>query len=303
MSFFPSTTALRCFDASARLGSFTKAATQVHLSQGAVSQQILALESALDTLLFIRLAQGIKLTPAGQVYWQEVSIALKQIERATQNIITTKGHGGSLNVCVASSLATYWLMPKLGQFVAMHPQITLNLSTKIGATDFANPANVGVDAAIEFCNGAKFNLHAKRVMPLLLRPYIASAAVRKTANLPPTEIIDLLNTHPLIRHSTVAGAWARWLQKAQLSQPDLDILNKGPQYDLLSMALNAVIAGLGIALLPDYLVGHAVAAKQIKPISKVYWQADDAYYLRYPAWKAEFPALQTFEKWLALQSA
>jgi LysR family transcriptional regulator, glycine cleavage system transcriptional activator len=303
MSFLPSTTALRCFDASARLGSFTKAALEVHLSQGAVSQQILALELALNTPLFIRLRQGIKLTLAGQVYWQEVSTALKQIERATQNIIASKGHGGSLNICVASSLATYWLMPKLGQFVAVHPEITLNLSTRIGVTDFSNPANIGVDAAIEFCSGAKMNLHAKRVIPLLLRPYIATASVGKTSRLLAPAIIDLLNTYPLIRHSTVPNAWTGWLDKAQLRLPTLDAPNKGPQYDLLSMALNAVIAGVGIALLPDYLVGHAVAAKQIKSISNVVWRAEDAYYLRYPTWKTEFPALQAFEKWLAGQSA
>ena len=83
MSVTPSLIALRCFDASARLLSFTKAAEEIHLTQGAVSHQILRLEAHLGVALFLRRSAGVHLTAAGKAYWDEISAALRQIERAT----------------------------------------------------------------------------------------------------------------------------------------------------------------------------------------------------------------------------
>jgi LysR family transcriptional regulator, glycine cleavage system transcriptional activator len=297
VNFLPSATALRCFDASARLGSLTKAAAEVHLTQGAVSQQILALEQKLGAVLFIRSKSGLKLTPAGQTYWSEIAVALRQIERATQNMMSTKGDGGTLNVSVASTFGTYWLMPRLRTFVTSHPEITINLSTQIGPIDFANSTS---DAAIEFSSGAKPNLHAELIMPLRLRPYCAS----KTAKTMPSKkhLVALLQKSALIRHTTVLAGWGGWLEAVSLSNEiDTKQANGGPQYDLLSMALNAVIEGFGIALLPDYLVEHALGQQQITALSKVYWTSEKAYYLRYPESKTHLVSLQKFEQWLLRQ--
>src|SRR5688572_12288328 len=137
MAAIPSLTALRCFDASVRHRSFTRAAREVNLTQGAVSHQVLGLEELLGVPLFVRNRAGLQLTGAGHAYWGEVSQALRQIERATQSMRTHGGEGGVLNLCVASSLATYWLMPRLSGFVRGHPEVTLNLSTHIGPVDFA----------------------------------------------------------------------------------------------------------------------------------------------------------------------
>jgi LysR family transcriptional regulator, glycine cleavage system transcriptional activator len=98
--------ALRCFDASVRLNSFTRAAQEVHLTQGAVSHQVIALEEMLGVPLFVRKRSGLELTAPGRAYHQQVSMALRQIERATQELITNKGRGGTLNLSVASSFAT-----------------------------------------------------------------------------------------------------------------------------------------------------------------------------------------------------
>jgi LysR family transcriptional regulator, glycine cleavage system transcriptional activator len=297
VNFLPSTTALRCFDASARLGSLTKAAADVHLTQGAVSQQILALEQKLGATLFTRNKTGLQLTPAGQVYWADIAVALRQIERATQNMMSTKGDGGTLNVSVASTFGTYWLMPRLRTFVTAHPEITINLSTQIGPVDFANSSS---DAAIEFSSGAKPNLHAEFIMPLRLRPYCAS----KTAKAIPSkkQLIALLQKSALIRHTTVLAGWDGWLEGANVNNDiDKKHVNSGPQYDLLSMALNAVIEGFGIALLPDYLVEHALAQNQITALSKYYWSSENAYYLRYPESKKSLTSVQKFAQWLVCQ--
>jgi LysR family transcriptional regulator, glycine cleavage system transcriptional activator len=262
-----------------------------------VSQQILALEQKLGTTLFTRNKTGLQLTPAGHVYWVDIAIALRQIERATQNMMSTKGDGGTLNVSVASTFGTYWLMPRLRTFVTEHPEITINLSTQIGPVDFENSSS---DAAIEFSSGAKPNLHAEFIMPLRLRPYCAS----KTAKAIPSkkQLIALLQKSALIRHTTVLAGWDGWLEGANINNEiDKKHVSSGPQYDLLSMALNAVIEGFGIALLPDYLVEHALAQNQITTLSKYYWSSENAYYLRYPESKKSLTSVQKFAQWLISQ--
>ena len=304
MTAIPSLMALRCFDLSARHGSFTKAAHEVHLTQGAVSHQILGLEAQLGASLFLRKKSGLQLTAAGRAYWVEISAALRQLERATQNLVLNKGEGGVLNLCVASSFATYWLMPRLAGFVAAHPEVTLHLSTHIGPVDFATSPH---DAAIEFCEGAQPGLCAELILPLELRPYGAPGLAgagrsRKAgrAGTPDRALGVLLASRPLIRHSTVPQAWECWLQVAGLADAvPAQQLSAGPRYDLLSMALNGAIAGLGIALLPDYVASGAVAAGQIVPLSGLAWKSGKGYYLRFPQWKAELLALKRFHQWVA----
>jgi LysR family glycine cleavage system transcriptional activator len=297
----PSLTALRCLDASARHGSFTRAAAEVHLTQGAVSHQILGLEQQFGVALFVRKRSGLELTPAGRLYWGEVGTALRQLERATQNLHTHKGQGGPLNLCVASSFATYWLMPRLGAFVAAHPEVTLNLSTHIGPVNFAQSPH---DAAIEYCAGPTPELHAHRVLELAVRPYAAPSLLRAqglSPRKPPTEaqLLELLCKQPLIRHTTAPEGWPRWLAETGLAgRVPARHLDACPQYDLLSMALTGVIAGIGIALLPEYLVAGAVASGQVVRLAKKPFVSDKAYWLRYPAWKAELHVLQAFRAWL-----
>jgi LysR family transcriptional regulator, glycine cleavage system transcriptional activator len=303
MTNLPSLMALRCFDLSAAHSSFTKAAQEVHLTQGAVSHQILGLEAKLGTTLFVRKRSGLQLTPAGRAYWVEISTALRQIERATQNLVLNKGEGGALNLCVASSFATYWLMPRLAGFVGAHPEVTLNLSTHIGPVDFSTSPH---DAAIEFCKGQEAGLCANLVLPLELRAYCSPKVLarergtnRRHVNLSTAGLTALLSTTPLIRHSTVPLAWECWLRDARLTHAvSPRHLTGGPRYDLLSMALNGAIAGLGLALLPDYVAAGAVAANQIVCVTDHVWTSEKAYYLRFPEWKSDLAALCRFRAWI-----
>ena len=296
MNHLPSLMALRCFDASARLSSFTRAAEEVHLTQGAVSHQVLGLESQLGVALFVRRRTGLVLTAAGRAYWTEVATALRQIERATQNMITHKGQGGAFNLCCASSFASYWLVPRLSGFVAAHPEVTLNLSTHIGPVDFSTTPH---DAAIEFCDGPAPGLLAVKVHSLVLRPYAAPALLKGHVRCSSAQLAALLTENPLIRHTTVPGAWPGWLAAAlpQAGVPAVHLLS-GPQYDLLSMALNGAIGGLGVALLPDYMASTATTAGQLVRLSDHGWEAPQAYYLRCPNWKAELVVFHRFRKWL-----
>lgn len=294
--------ALRCFDASARLESFTQAANEVHLTQGAVSHQVLGLEAQLGVSLFVRRRSGLELTSAGRTYLAEVGTALRQIERATQNMITHKGQGGVFNLCCASSFASHWLVPRLSGFVAAHPEVTLNLSTRIGPVDFSSSPH---DAAIEYCEGHAPGLMAVKIHALVLRPYASPALLplakrRQTkVKISEAELFSMLGENTLLRHTTVPQAWPAWLAQAgwedRISQEHLSL---GPQYDLLSMALHGAIGGLGIALLPDYMAASGLALRQLVRLSNAQWEAPKAYYLRCPDWKAEMAVVQSFRRWL-----
>ncbi len=306
MNYLPSLTALRCFDAAARLSSFTRAAAEVHLTQGAVSHQILALEAQLGVALFVRNRAGLSLTAAGRSYWGEIATALRQLERATQNMITHKGQGGAFNLCCASSFASHWLVPRLSGFVLAHPEVTLNLSTKIGPVDFSESTH---DAAIEFCDGPARGLVAIKIHSLRLRPYAAPKMLLNNAKTvrawqgDQKALLSMLQSRPLIRHTTVPQAWIAWLEASglggKLSASQLSI---GPQYDLLTMALHGAIGGLGIALLPEYMVHGALATGQLVELSDQVWEAPRAYYLRCPDWKSELPVFKSFAQWLQFTS-
>lgn len=308
MSHIPSLTALRCFDASARHASFTKAAAEVHLTQGGVSHQVIALEAMLGAPLFVRRRAGLQLTVAGQAYWREISPALRQIERATQDVTTHKGLGGALNLSVASSFGTLWLIPRLGRFVQAHPEIRLNLSTHVGPVDYARTPH---DAAIEYCTGAAPGLHAQLVCPLVLQAYAAPALLaahglrlRPGRTLTPARLRRLLASAPLIRHATEPQAWPLWLNATgHANGVPAAQLSGGPQYDLVSMALHGAIAAQGVALLPDWAAQGALATGQLQLLSNGTAQAERGYHLRCPDWKSELPPVRRFSEWLQREAA
>ena len=155
------------------------------------------------------------------------------------------------------------------------------------------------DAAIEFCDGPAPGLLAVKVHSLVLRPYAAPALLKGHGRRGAAQLAALLAARPLIRHTTVATAWPGWLAAAL---PRAGIapahLLAGPQYDLLSMALNGAIGGLGVALLPDYMASTATAAGQLVRLSDQGWEPPQAYYLRCPDWKAELVVFQRFREWL-----
>jgi len=293
MSRLPSTTALSCFEAAARLGSFTRAGRELQLTQAAVSRQVIGLESRLDVPLLERRPGALALTEAGRAFLAEVRPALERIERAATNASALKGRGGRLRLSVASSLCNYWLIPRLPAFTRQHPEITLDIATRIGPADFTGGR---LDASLEFGDGQRSDAVSTFVMALDLRPLASPAWVerhgrRLTARTPAAA---------LIHQSTVPEAWPAWLAAAGLKLPPGP---SGPRHDQLSMALHAALAGLGVALLPRFMSDDAVAAGQLLPLSLRSWRAPRAYHLSVPHHAPTLPAVDTFAQWLLAQTA
>jgi LysR family glycine cleavage system transcriptional activator len=289
----PSLSALLCFEASARHASFTRAADELRLTQGAVSRQIIGLEARLGTPLFLRQRTRLTLTPAGQSYLNEMWPALVALDRATASVMALKGRGGRLNLSVGSSFANYWLIPRLPDFVRRHPEITLNLATRVGPADFATQT---LDASIEYGRGERDRLVAQRVLVLTMRPYAAPAWRRRHR----AALGERTSVDQLIQHTTVAEAWAGWFGAAGIEREPGP---GAPRYDLMSMAMNAACAGLGAALLPDWMTGDACARGALVRLSDRSWSAQRAYHLLLPPALAHHPPLVAFKSWLLAQSS
>ena len=271
----PSTQALQCFESSARYQSFTAAAQHLHLTQGAVSRQVLALEQLLGAALFVRGAQRLALTASGAAYLVQVSEALAQLEKAASQFKLALGQGGLLNLSIPSSWGNYWLIPRLPDFNQRYAQVGINLMTHVGAVDF-NARNL--DAAVEFlpdspCEDADF------LMPLTPFPY-ANFAWTKAYG-PAFKTLDL-DASQLLRHVTIAQAWTGWQinRAASNSVQSSPVIATGPSFEVMSLSMSAAVQGLGVALLPGFMAEPLVVGRKLKRLSRIGWQTPGGYWLR-----------------------
>ena len=301
MQRLPSTMSLLCFEASARLQSFTNAAKELHLTQGAVSRQIMTLEERLRVSLFVRRRDALKLTEAGRFYLDEVTPLLQRLERATSNVMALKGRGGVLALSVGASLGSHWLIPRLPDFTRTHSEITLSLTTRVGAVDFSTAS---LDASLEFGDGLRAGLQQDFVLPLELSPYASPAWIKLHGK----RVSDATPPSALIHHSTVPDAWSEWCKVAGMSKkaPKAQMVQmasaQGPRYQLMSMALNAAVAGLGVVLLPTFMAEDAVASGRLRRLASRVWRAPKGYYLVYPPEAAQLTPLVGFRQWLLEQA-
>ena len=139
----------------------------MHLTQAAVSRQVIGLEQRLGTPLFRRQRAALVLTDAGQAFLDEVRPALAALGRATSGVMALKGQGGPLNLSVGSSLGNDWLIPRLPDFTRDRAEITLNIATRVGLADFSAGM---LDVSLEFGDGQRAGLSNAFVLALELSP-------------------------------------------------------------------------------------------------------------------------------------
>jgi LysR family glycine cleavage system transcriptional activator len=299
VQFLPTTTALRCLDASARWGSFTRAAKELSLTQSAVSNQILNLERQLGVALFDREHGRLELTPAGRLFWEESLAALQQLSRATRRITDKSDKTATLTVSAPSSFANLWLMPRIAEFVRQNPDIKLNL---IDRSDARGSQAEQADAAIELCETHPPGMSSWCVLSLVYRPY-ASPALLRRPDLEQGGLAGLLKSVPLIRTS-MANAWECWLRLAGLDREvEPGLLAEGPAYAQASLGLTAVISGMGVALLPGYVADEYCKEGAIVRLSPIGWRANRSYRLLWNSDATPKPGLRRFIEWAETISA
>ena len=236
----PSLNGLRAFEAAARHLSFTVAASELNVTQTAISHQIRRLEEELGIRLFVRKNRALALTPEARDYLPGIRAAFDDLRLATERLLR-KENDRVLTVSTLASLAAKWLLPRLTAFQEAHPGIDVRITTSTSLVDFQRD---DVDAAIRYGRGQWPGLRADWLMADQLFPVCSPALL--TGSRPLRRPDDLAN-HVLL--TTSAGAsddWRLWLTAAGL--PTDISTQPGLTFDLTLMTVQAAIDGIGVAI-------------------------------------------------------
>lgn len=287
----PSLNALRAFEAAARHESFTKAADELAVTQGAVSHQVKALEEELQLRLFARERQRLIITDAGRSYLEVVRDAFDRLAVGTNQLLQRQSTG-ILTVTTSPNFAAKWLVHRLGRFAEARPEIDLRLSASLQHVDFVRE---DIDLAIRHGDGEWPGLHVTRLCSEKLFP-VCSLALRRGRTLrAPAD----LKRHTLL-HVNDRREWARWLDAAGVKGVDAA---RGPIFNQASMAIDAAVNGQGITLARTALAAWDLLAGRLVRPFEFGLKADYAYWIVCPKSTANLPKIATFREWLLAEAA
>ncbi|MET3853224.1 transcriptional regulator GcvA [Rhizobium sp. OAE497] len=290
--YLPSLSALRAFEAAARHLSMTLAAKELNVTPGAVSLQIRDLEAALGVQLFERKPRALALTVEGADYFTTLRAAFRLVREATA-AITARSRGAILNVTCTAGFATYWLVPRLGRFEVLHPDIDVRISASHRVLDFQRD---GIDLAIRHGLGGYEGLVSERLVDDELVPVCIPKLAAELGDHPsPAALAPFTLIHDVYRHD-----WQLWLEAAGAATA-VDA-SRGPIFMHGNGAYDAMKAGLGIALMRRSFVegelkeGTMAAPFPLGVASRL------AFHLVYPGASLERPAAAAFRRWLLSES-
>lgn len=285
----PSTSALAAFDSVARLGSFSLAADELSLTQGAISRQVISLEEQLGVRLFERGARGVSLTQEGASYARAIATALSDIRSASLNIMT-KTHGNTLNLAMLPTFGTRWLLPRIPDFVSAHPEITLNFATRIGQFDFDREE---IDMAIHIGQADWVGADSTFLMDEMVAPVCSPEYLERNPILKPEDLIN----RSLLHMASRTGAWDHWFQSLSLTPQ----LGQGMRFEQFSSVAQACIAGLGVALMPLFLIDLEIRTGQLVIAFDHQAKSPSSYYAVAPLSKVNHAPVVMFREWLVQQ--
>jgi LysR family glycine cleavage system transcriptional activator len=287
----PPLNALKAFEAAARSESFTRAAEELHVTQGAVSQQVKALEATLGVALFQRARQRLVLTAAGRDYLAVIRDALDRIAVGTERLVQRRA-SGALTLSTSPDFAAKWLVHRLGRFVEAHPDIDLRVSAATHHVDFARE---DVDLAVRHGDGDWPGLDAVRLAAEQLFPVCSPSLVAGRGRV--SHAADLLRL-PLLRLDDWQ-TWARWFAAAGVATPAVP----GPVINRASMLIDAAIDGQGVALARTALAaGDLISGRLVRPVDVALKMAS-AYWIVCPNATAARPPIATVRAWLLAEAA
>lgn len=286
MRSIPPLTALKCFEAAARLGSVTLAAKELHVTHSAVSQQVRCLEEMLDVVLFYREPRGLKLTEAGRLYALDVRTALLDISKAT-DLARARPQEDELVIGTLPSFALHWLVPRIPSFCAAHPQVRLRLHTSLEVQDLRNGL---VDVGIRMGPGQWPDLMKKKLFEdrllVVASPNFQGGRLPRNAQ----EVAQCR----LACASTVS--WDDWFSEAGLAQgsasPPFLMANDS------NIALGAVTLGQGLALERQSLVADALDRGELVQITNITIPYPYPYWIVWQQRDSIATKQETFVAWL-----
>ena len=282
--YLPSIPALLAIEALDRLGTASAAAAEMNLTQGAVSRQIQTLEDQLGTPLVSRDGRRLTLTPAAREFVAEARRALTTLSQASLTLRANPS-GGTLRLAILPAFGMHWLAPRLAQFARAHPEVTVNLSTRLKPFDFdAGSFDAAVHYGRQDWPGAAYlKLMDEDVLP------VAAPSLAPIAR--PEDALHL----PLLQLDSRSGDWGRWLAHHGLP-------NQRPPamlFDQFATMQQAAIHGMGAAILPLFLIERDLAERRLVPLYGGPMRSPSAYYLVWPENRPARAPRASFQGWLS----
>ena len=283
----PPLNSLPCFEAAARILSFSKAADELNVTPGAISRAIKHLEDQLNVLLFERQTRSVRLTTVGEPYARAVRNALEQLAAATASA-TARSSEATLNVSTSDGFAGRWLVPRLYRFHRAHGDVDVRVSTTGKLTNFLGD---GIDIAIRYGSGNYPGLTSEFLTEEEVFP-VCSPKLLKGAH--PLRKPQDLKHHTLIR-DTYPIDWATWLSSADVKGVNP---HKGLTFDSYTFAVEAAVQGEGVALGRTMLVAADLAAGRLVRPFKHTLKAVSSFYVVYPPEAIRQRKIRMFRDWL-----
>ncbi|PUA20685.1 LysR family transcriptional regulator [Glaciimonas sp. PCH181] len=254
---------LRSFDAAARHGNFTRAAAELCVSQGAISQQVKSLENALRRPLFIRGPRSLTLTPEGERLYAVARDAFRALDATLIQLRRTEDrHDVSLSC--SPSFAMGWLIPKLNNFFRQHATIHLKIHGEFHGLDRSRLVREGLDAAVRYDLGRYTDLEARKFLDEWLLPVASPEFIKEHPELiSPSDLRPewLLHDSSPWEGASEFEEWEYWLEQVGVSSPDLA---SGRHFNLSQLAQAGAVNGQGVAMgraalvLDDLMSGRLV---------------------------------------------
>jgi LysR family glycine cleavage system transcriptional activator len=292
----PPLNALRAFEAAARHLNFSRAADELAVTPGAVSQQIQNLEDYIGGPLFKRTPKGLLLTDAAQTALPALREAFDRLAEAA-SLLTAVEEGRRLTVSVAPSFAAKWLMPRLGRFEAAHPEIEVWVNTGLELVDFASGE---IDLAIRYGSGRYPGLEVARLLSETVSPVVSPAllAEHPVQTLPDLARLTLLHDGSPDADESCPD-WAMWLAARGIRGVDGA---RGPRFNQSSLVIEAAVNGRGVALAKQTLAQDDIdAGRLVQPFEDA-TAVDFAYFIVHPKAKARLKQVRAFTAWVTAEA-
>jgi len=293
----PPLNALRAFEAAARHLNFSRAADELSVTPGAVSQQIQNLEDYVGVALFKRTPKGLLLTDAAQMALPALREAFDRLAEAA-SLLTAAVDGRRLTLTAPPSFAAKWLVPRLKRFEEAYPQSDVWLSADMDIVDFAAGE---VDLAVRYGGGRYPGLELQRLLSETVIPVVSPQLLAEN----PVDRPEDLAHHTLLHDGSPNADescpdWSMWLAARGVRGVDG---TRGPRFNQSSLVIEAAMGGRGVALAKRILAQDDVDAGRLVVPMQITTAVDFAYYLVHPKAKGRLPQVKAFVAWITAEAA
>ena len=290
-TLIPDLAVLQAFECAARHGNFTLAATELNLTQSAVSRQIKALEEQLGLLLFERVRKRVVLSDAGRRLLPEVRRILHQSEEMVVRARASAQATSTLALACLPTFASRWLMPRLPDFMRRHPGTVIDVASRVEPFDFEAE---DFDLAIHFGQPVWAHATCTYLCSEIILPVASPSLIEAAAPGGPEDLAG----QPLLHLATRPKQWASWFEMNGLDGADA---YRGNRFDQFAMIIEAAASGMGFALLPLYLIESELASGRLRIAFDRPITTENSYYVVFPESKREHRLAQAFGAWLHTQ--